>query len=195
MSGEAPRLTVEQVNALAVRGAGVALSAGAGCGKTTVLTARFLAELEAGGAGSLGSIVALTFTEKAARELRGRVRRECRRKLDEGTDPARWLAISRGLEAAPIGTFHGFCGNLLRRFPIEAGVDPGFAILEESIAPTLRSEALDGRFRAWLVEENLDFIALAIEFGIEGVRESLEGLIAARTRARFATGSTATSNR
>ena len=174
-----PRLTDQQHAALHIRNASVALSAGAGCGKTTVLTERFLKELDHR---KLSELVALTFTEKAARELRERVRAACRSRLDGGGEPGRWRAVLRGLEAAPIGTFHGFCGRLLRRSPIEAGVAPGFAILEESVAPSLRDAALDRCSRRWLADLDPDLVALAVDFGLAPVREALEELIAARTR-------------
>src|SRR3954454_12050444 len=100
-SPEPPRLTVEQSRPLEVNGASIALDAGAGCGKTTVLTARFLGDLEAEGAGGrpLRSIVALTFTQKAARELRQRIRQRCRERLNAstGADAIRWRSILRAL--------------------------------------------------------------------------------------------------
>ena len=173
-------LTPEQSLALGVRGASVALGAGAGCGKTTVLTRRFVDDLAER---PQGGLVALTFTEKAARELRGRVRAACRARLDEaGDDAPRWRDALRGLEAAPIGTFHAFCGRLLRRFPIEAGVTPGFSVLEESIAPSVRDGALARSFRGWLAAKDPDLIALAVEFGLSAVREALSELIAGRAR-------------
>ncbi len=76
--------TREQANALNVTGASVALSAGAGCGKTFVLAERFVRALEGPDFRPLGRIVALTFTNKAARELRQRIRRECRARLEFG---------------------------------------------------------------------------------------------------------------
>ena len=71
-------LTDQQRRALLVPDASVALSAGAGCGKTMVLTERFLAALDEAGGRPLRALVALTFTEKAARELRQRIRARCR---------------------------------------------------------------------------------------------------------------------
>src|SRR4051794_21680956 len=130
-SGASHGLTDQQSRPLGVRGASVALSAGAGCGKTTVLTARFLGDLAGADRRPLREIVALTFTEKAARELRQRIRAKCREKLAEGDDPAHWRAVLRGLEAAPIGTFHEFCGHWLRSHATEAGIDPDFAVLDE----------------------------------------------------------------
>ena len=90
----------------------VALGAGAGCGKTTVLTERFLAEIEGADGRPLRALVALTFTDKAARELRQRIRARCRDRLAAGEDAARWRSVLRALEAAPIGTFHEFAGRL-----------------------------------------------------------------------------------
>ena len=75
----APQLTAEQARPLAATGTSVALSAGAGCGKTTVLTERFLQSLNARVPTS--SLVALTFTDKAARELRQRIRQACHERL------------------------------------------------------------------------------------------------------------------
>ena len=75
-------LTDQQQRAVTARGTSVALSAGAGCGKTFVLTERFLAELEPDGRARAGRVlsqlVAITFTERAAREMRDRIRKACR---------------------------------------------------------------------------------------------------------------------
>src|ERR1700685_1265606 len=93
-------LTAQQRRALSVDGASVALSAGAGCGKTMVLTERFLSALDDAGGRPLRALVALTFTEKAARELRQRIRARCRAKLAAAADPSRWWTVLRGLDAA-----------------------------------------------------------------------------------------------
>jgi ATP-dependent helicase/nuclease subunit A len=168
-------LTDRQRAALEVRGASVALASGAGCGKTSVLTARFLMALDEYDDG-LAALVALTFTEKAARELRGRIRAEGRRRLAE--DVARWRAVLRGLEAAPISTFHGFCQGLLSRWPLEAGLEPGFGVLEEAMAPALRRRAIDAVMRSWLADQRPDLIALGVEYGLEEVRGHLSPLVA-----------------
>ncbi len=173
--------TVEQMNALGVVGDSVALSAGAGCGKTFVLAERFVRALDEPEGRPLSRVVALTFTNKAARELRQRIRRECRARLDSGADPARWKGVLRGLEAARIGTFHSFCGEVLRRHAIEAGVDPGFAVLDEPIALSIRDEALAGEIRDRLAARDPDLIDLAVEYGLGMVRRSLEDFIGDRS--------------
>ena len=72
MSGETVAATAEQTAAISATGLSIALASGAGCGKTTVLTQRFLALLEGEHRHPLSQLVALTFTTKAARELRDR---------------------------------------------------------------------------------------------------------------------------
>jgi ATP-dependent helicase/nuclease subunit A len=176
-----PDLTNEQQRPLGVTGASVALSAGAGCGKTAVLTARFLGDLDGNDRRSLREIVALTFTEKAARELRQRIRGQCRARLAAGDDPEHWRGVLRGLEAAPIGTFHEFCVRWLRRHAIEARIDPDFTVLDESIASTVRDEALRKCLRTWLNDNDQDLVELAVEYGLRRVRESLDGLLSQRS--------------
>ncbi len=107
------------------------VEAPAGSGKTTLLVARILAWLMSGRA-RLSQIVAITFTEKAAAELRLRVRESveaARRAAPPAERPVLDQALA-DLDLAPIRTIHGFCGDLLRQRPVEAGVDPGFAIAD-----------------------------------------------------------------
>ena len=91
-----------------------------------------------------------------------------------------WKGVLRSLEASRIGTFHSFCSAILREFPIEAGVEPGFAILEETIAPTVRDAALSTCIRRWLAIGNTDFLSLAIDRGVPQVRDAIAHLIANR---------------
>jgi len=183
-SGAGPPLTAEQQRPLAVRGASVALSAGAGCGKTTVLTSRFLGALETPSADRppLHSIVALTFTEKAASELRSRIRRDCYKRLtaSRGDDVAHWRAVLRGLEAAPVSTFHEYCAGLLRRHALAAGIDPDFSVLDAAIADTVLDASLARCVRLWLGREDDDLIELAVEFGLRRVRESIAEMVRSR---------------
>lgn len=170
-------LTSEQSAALDVVGVSVALSAGAGCGKTTVLTRRYLAMLEGDDPPAIETIVVLTFTEKAARELRDRVRRLCSETRNASPESRRILA---SLESAKIGTFHAFCGEILRTYAFEAGLDPGFEILDEVIAPTIRQEALTVCMRRWLSSKNPALFAMAVDYGLDQVRQSLLHIIANR---------------
>ena len=147
--------TEQQTLAVKTRGVSVSLSAGAGCGKTFVLTERFLDCFALGNDESLPpddlhQLVAITFTERAAREMRDRVRRKCYAALErEGADDREhWAALLRGLDSARISTIHSFCGTLLRSHAVEAGVDPQFEVLEQSQSEALLSEAVDDELRS-----------------------------------------------
>ena len=128
------------------------VEAGAGTGKTRVLVERYVRcvldpEL---GAGDVRQVAAITFTEKAAGELRQRVREEFEA-LAAGASPgsAQGEAIARARDAlddAPIHTIHGFAGRLLREFPVEAGVDPAFEQLDALGGDLQRARLWD----AWL---------------------------------------------
>src|SRR5271154_5454080 len=118
------------------------VEASAGTGKTTELVNRIVAVLEAG-LTKIDQIVAVTFTHKAAGELKLRLREE----LDKARHRAPVLedALSR-LEEASIGTIHSFCAQILRERPVEARVDPAFEELNEQAAHRLYQKS----FRAWL---------------------------------------------
>ncbi|MGC4005829.1 MAG: UvrD-helicase domain-containing protein [Pirellulales bacterium] len=131
-------LTPQQARAIDTRAVSVALSAGAGCGKTYVLTRRFLSHVDpefsiVGEAteepAGLEQLIAITFTERAAREMRERIRRETLNRLQTADEDraGHWLDMLRGLDAARISTFHAFCGLLLRSTRSKLGSTPGFA--------------------------------------------------------------------
>ncbi len=126
-------LTPRQSQAVDMDGS-LCVTAGAGTGKTKVLVDRYLRLLEEGKA-SVSGILALTFTEKAAAEMRERVRRSLMERgppCEELLEEFHWASIS---------TFHAFCARLLREFPVESGLDPGFRVLEEVQADRLIEEA------------------------------------------------------
>jgi ATP-dependent helicase/nuclease subunit A len=109
------------------------VEAGAGSGKTKSLVDRMIALLAEGKA-EIDTLAAVTFTRKAAAELRGRFQVALERARLAAKDPAvraRFDAALTGLERSFIGTIHSFCARLLRERPVEAGVDPEFRELEE----------------------------------------------------------------
>ncbi len=128
------------------------VEAAAGTGKTSELISRLVAILQTGKT-TIDRIVAVTFTRKAAGELRLRIRMTLDRKRTEtlNVQETRNLekAIAR-LEEARIGTIHSFCADLLRERPVEAQVDPSFEELSEEEASRLFEQA----FRGW-IEKNL----------------------------------------
>jgi len=109
------------------------VEAAAGTGKTTCLVARMVALLREGRC-TTDTLSAVTFTRKAAAELRGRFQIELEQAAATATGPPRerLSAALAHIDRAFIGTIHSFCGRLLRERPIEAGVDMGFAELEDA---------------------------------------------------------------
>ena len=107
------------------------LQAGAGTGKTSVLVGRLVEAIRRGRA-ELREIVAITFTEKAAGELRDRVRRDLYLALHaaDATQAERLRRAIEQVDAAHIETIHAFASGLLRERPLEAGIDPNFTVLD-----------------------------------------------------------------
>jgi ATP-dependent helicase/nuclease subunit A len=179
-----PPPTEQQRKAIAARDVSVALSAGAGCGKTFVLTERFLSHLDPGCANParLGQLVAITFTERAAREMRDRIREKCRNRLIECPEGevGHWLELLRELDTARISTIHSFCGSFLRGHAVEAGLDPRFRVLEQAQADILVNELIDDQLRDKLAEQDGTVIDLTVLYGLRGLREMIAQLLARR---------------
>ncbi|HVL66905.1 MAG TPA: UvrD-helicase domain-containing protein [Vicinamibacterales bacterium] len=129
------------------------VEAAAGTGKTTELVKRILRILATGRA-QVQNIVAVTFTEKAAGELKLRLREalEKERTAAEGEVRERLDDALAGLEEAHVSTIHGFCAELLRERPVEARIDPLFTVLTEPQAERLFDEA----FGAWIQAQLAD---------------------------------------
>jgi ATP-dependent helicase/nuclease subunit A len=110
----------------------ISVTAGPGSGKTTVLVERYIHILREHSL-AIDQIVAITFTNRAANEMRERLRSELNLMLRISTDEERrrWLNYKRTLDGAVITTIHGFCARMLREFPVEARVDPQFLLLDE----------------------------------------------------------------
>ncbi len=109
----------------------LAVTASAGSGKTQVLVERYVRALTAGV--PVGEVVALTYTDKAASALRRRIAGRISAELlaaDTGAGASRLESIRDALPSAFIGTIHGFCARLLREYPVEAGIDAAFTMLE-----------------------------------------------------------------
>jgi ATP-dependent helicase/nuclease subunit A len=163
--GEA-RVNAEQQAAVDARGL-VFVSAGAGTGKTKVLVERFARAVCDEGV-DVESILVITYTEKAAGELRGRIRA----RLVERERPD----LARALDGAWISTIHGFCHRLLRSHPFAAGVDPRFRVLDESQGRVLRSEAFDAALTEFCAGDDPARLRLLAVYGAAGLRRMLTGV-------------------
>jgi ATP-dependent exoDNAse (exonuclease V) beta subunit len=130
------------------------VEAAAGTGKTTELVKRILRILSTGRA-TVGSIVAVTFTEKAAGELKLRLREALEKERTAAADDEVRTRLGNALaqlEEAHVSTIHGFCAELLRERPVEARVDPLFSVLTEPQSDRLFGEA----FSAWIQAQLAD---------------------------------------
>jgi len=129
--------TQRQGEAITLHDRSMVVTAGAGTGKTYVLVQKYLDLLKNCGVG-VPQILALTFTDKAAAEMKERIRSEILRQ--EGPQ---WERAAEDFMIAPVQTFHSFCAQVLREFPIEAGLEPGFAVLDEQQVSRIHSQAFE----------------------------------------------------
>jgi ATP-dependent exoDNAse (exonuclease V) beta subunit len=156
----------EQLAAIDASGV-VFVSAGAGTGKTTVLVERFVRAVCERGL-PIDSVLAITYTERAAGELRGRIRSRLA-ELDRHD-------LARELDGAWISTIHGFCHRLLKAHPFEAAVDPTFRVLDENQARVLAGEAFDLALAEFCASEDPERIRLLATYGARGLRRMLTGV-------------------
>src|SRR5881296_2472160 len=139
--------------------------ASAGTGKTRKLVDVYLELLERGM--DPGRIVAVTFTERAAAEMRDRIRTALAGRQ------GRWTAAISSLAAAPISTIHGFCGILLRQHGIVLGVDPSFLVLDEQQSLDLARAAARETIRQEIRSGNEDAENLFRDFGLNELVDTL----------------------
>ena len=124
--------TPEQTEAITRSDGELLLDAGAGSGKTAVLVERFVRAVLEDGV-SVSQILAITFTDKAAAELRERVRKALRKAGER--------QAANAVDGAWISTIDAFCARVLRLHPLDAGLDPEFSVLDERAAAPLRQAA------------------------------------------------------
>ena len=156
----------------------VVLEASAGTGKTRVLVERYVNLLRAGV--EPDHILAITFTRKAAAEMRERIVDRLREaaRLSE-FDVARWRELKERLGEIAISTIDAFCLSLLREFPLEADVDPGFDLADDTEVPRLIGESLDQALRLCraIAREDDDVALVFAQLGERRLRTGLASLL------------------
>lgn len=162
-------LTPDQERAVSERGRDVIVTAGAGSGKTHVLVERYVSLL---GDHEIDQLVAVTFTDAAAAEMRGRVRQAVL--SDSDLDHHR-----QHLDRAIIGTVHSLCLQLLRENPVEAGIDPGATVLDENIAQAEILAACRDAIESAAADEGLGTAAL-LGLGVYHAQTALPRMVARR---------------
>lgn len=202
------RLSEEQAEAL-VFDRELSVVAGAGAGKTSTLAARYVTLLHArlvelGGPPEPTDVLVLTFTEKAAAEMRERCLRmvnemlsACERAAAEAAGlptaagftrhAQAWAAIRDRFPAASIHTFHGFCTRIIKEFPAESGTPPGATTLENATCDQRLREAAAEAVSVALTAGGDDIRLLLESFGgAEGLLSAVGGLLSRRGEVRDA---------
>lgn len=142
--------TLDQKGVIESRKTEILVEAGAGSGKTTTTVDRYIALLDREPPLEPREILAFTFTDKAAGELRDNVRR-ARKKRAEKAGDSNPDAVS--MSDAWVGTFHAICNRILKAWPIEANIDPGFTVLDDTSGETLRKGAFDRALRRFCSDD------------------------------------------
>ena len=159
-------LNEEQLGAVEADGS-VFVSAGAGTGKTSVLVERYVRAVCERGV-DVESILVITYTRKAAGELRTRIRAALRTRGRPD--------LARELDGAWISTIHGFCSRVLRAHPFAAGLDPRFRELEDAGAVVLRGEAFDRALQEFCAGGDPERLRLLATYRADGLRRMLTGV-------------------
>jgi ATP-dependent helicase/nuclease subunit A len=160
------RMNEQQLAAIEATGE-VFVSAGAGTGKTAVLVERFVRAVCDRGL-DIDSILVITYTRRAAGELRTRIRAAL---AERGRHD-----LARELDGAWISTIHGFCLRLLKSYPFAAGLDPRFRELDDAQGAVLRSESFKQALAEFCADEAPDRLALLATYGADGLRRMLTGV-------------------
>ena len=155
----------------------ISVTAGPGAGKTTVLVERYLHILRTQDI-TVDQIVAITFTNRAANEMRERLRQELDRLLRRAAPDERrtWMRHKRTLDGAVITTIHGFCSRLLREFPAEAGIDPQFALLDQHQSAMLEESVVEQTLTEFIDSGDATITRLTAGVGRARLAEGLIGI-------------------
>ena len=157
----------------------MSITANAGSGKTRVLVSRYCDIVELFGA-MPDDIAAITFTEKAASELRAKIAGELERRLSSDQHRASWKLLKLAREKFPsaiVSTIHGFCSKLLREFPIETGVAPNFGVISGYERRRMSDDALMEAIEAALSETDNPEFESAYDLARRLSREKMESIL------------------
>ncbi|MBI2809329.1 MAG: UvrD-helicase domain-containing protein, partial [Candidatus Melainabacteria bacterium] len=182
-------LTEQQQRAVTSIDRNVLVSAGAGSGKTHVLVERYIELLRCNPEMSVSNIVAVTYTRKAAAEMRTRLKAKIAQlqitvDLEER---ARWNQCYTEIDGARIVTIHSLCESILKAFPVDAAIDPQFEIVDDVGQSQLLRNAIDHAFRE-VIDDNAEEIELLLQQNIEDLRYWMQQCMKSSTQFKEAIG-------
>ncbi|MBX3075895.1 UvrD-helicase domain-containing protein [Candidatus Obscuribacterales bacterium] len=180
-------LTEQQQAAVFSVDKNVLVSAGAGSGKTHVLVERYVEILRNDPVLTVDGIIAVTFTRKAAGEMRTRLKSRFRQLTEEEPESDKWRQCLADIDSARIGTIHSLCETILKAFPAECGIDPQVEVIDEVTQAQLLEESIDQTFRE-IIGDTLPEIKLLTEHNIEEIRNWVKQMLAASLQFEEASG-------
>jgi ATP-dependent exoDNAse (exonuclease V) beta subunit len=171
-------LTEQQQQAVVSEAGRILVSAGAGSGKTHVLVERYIERLKRDAKLKINNFVAVTFTRKAANEMRIRLKKRIRELYDRsgGDERRRWSVCLADVDGAKIGTIHSLCEMIIKTFPLDAGVDPKLEVLDDLGQARLLEESINAAFRE-VIEAQSEEHELLLEFDMLQIRSWLTSVL------------------
>lgn len=169
-----PTLKDEQKQAINHNEGSILVSASAGSGKTFVMINRLI-RLVSEGKASLNQILALTFTEAAADEMKEKLKSALRKRVEEGNYSL--AKVIEEVSTADISTFHGFCGRLIRKYFFVVGLSPDFSIADEKQALIIKKQSLDKTFKMFYASKEKWFRSLVDKLAVNRSDEGLRQLV------------------
>lgn len=174
--------TPQQTEAIQTITKNVAVSAGAGSGKTRVLVERFIYILQQAKAQQIPylettDILAITFTRKAASEMKSRIRKRLNELLAQEGQSDFWHKQMQTLERAQIATIHSLCSRILRENPVEAQLDPSFIVAEDFESADFIAQCVQRYLRQELAQDNAALRELVTAYGVTGFVGQVNSLI------------------
>ena len=175
-------LNSEQQLAASSSSTEIIVSAGAGSGKTYLLVGRYLHLLRSDNY-PVGTVAAITFTEKAAAKMKHDISKRARElATDNPEKKCFWTEIADSVYGAPISTIHAFCNVILRTYPRAAGIDPGFAIIDKATDAEIMNETIDRFMDDRMTAEPEMMIGLMEHFGYAKLRTLYKALLQGRAK-------------
>ena len=154
-----PKTTKNQNKAILADGKNILVSASAGSGKTFVMIERIIRLITEEGV-DVSSILAVTYTNLAASEMKQKLIKAVLKRIGEGKDVEQMRKTLAEIPTADISTFHSFCLNLLRTYFYAAGVDPDFSIADSAKDKELSLIAINSVFNDLYEKQDEEFLKL-----------------------------------